>query len=65
MERLKPSNCGCRPKVEIVKKIGIPSGHMGYQATITCRKCGFQVTRWALLKSWARKSVYKAWNEKV
>ena len=63
MEKLKPCLCEGRPKVEMVEKIGIPSGDMGWQVTITCKKCGFQAVRWALLKSWAKESAYKKWNK--
>lgn len=63
MEKLKPCRlCGGRAFVKIEDTTGWKNRDDGIQATIYCKKCGESVTKWALLKSWAKDSAYKAWN---
>lgn len=64
MAKLMPCKCGkSKPKIEITENYRIMSGDKDFQATATCPKCGNEIKRWALLKTWVKGSIYKAWNE--
>lgn len=63
MAKLKRCGCGGgKPEIEMIESRGILSGDKGFLATATCPNCGLKIKRWALLKTWAKDSIYKAWN---
>ena len=55
-------DCGRKPRRVTIRKIGVPSGDVGYETTIYCLGCGRMVVRWALKKSWVIESATHAWN---
>lgn len=56
-------DCGKRPNITTVIKIGAPSGDSGYETTVECRSCGSKLIRWALRKSWSINSAKEDWNK--
>ena len=66
MGKLKPCHlCGGRGKKTIDRRFGVPSGDLGYQATVQCIKCGHTEISWALCKSWVDESIVKKWNRRM
>lgn len=62
-EKLKPCPfCGGDALLFLQCRNGIPSGDVGTEAIIQCNECNAKITRWALKKNWAKKSVIDAWN---
>ena len=53
------------PFMVCFEKRGVPSGDMGYLASIKCRDCWIELRRWALKKKWAEESVRLAWNTRA
>lgn len=67
MDELKPCPfCGSTDIPVIYRKqVGIPSGDDGCLVEGGCTKCNVKMRFWALKKSWARESFYKAWNRRT
>ena len=64
--KLQPCKvCGGRGKKTIDRKLGVPSGDLGYQAVVQCKKCKHKDISWALCKTWVDESVVKKWNARV
>jgi C4-type Zn-finger protein len=57
--------CGGNAALLLQRRNGIPSGDVGTEATIICNQCHLKLVRWALKKSWAKKSALVAWNTRI
>lgn len=62
---LLPCMCGGKAGMVCFEKRGVPSGDMGYLASIKCRDCWMELRRWALKKKWAEASARLAWNTRA
>ena len=62
---LLPCMCGGKASMVFFEKRGVPSGNMGYLASIKCRNCWMELRRWALKKKWAEDSARLAWNTRA
>lgn len=62
---LLPCQCGGKAGMVCFEKRGVPSGDVGYLASIKCRDCWIELRRWALKKKWAEESACLAWNTRA
>lgn len=62
---LLPCQCGGEAKIICFEKRGIPSGDMGYLASVKCPECWAELRRWALKKEWAKESAIQNWNTRA
>lgn len=62
---LLPCQCGGKPQIGCFEKRGIPSGDMGYLASVKCTDCWAELRRWSLKKKWAKESAIKGWNTRA
>lgn len=62
---LLPCQCGGKPQIVCFEKRGIPSGDMGYLASVKCPDCWAELRRWSLKKKWAKESAIKGWNTRA